>query len=109
MSAGDSLELQFMHATADFSLSVFFQNQTTEHLYNQTLEQTSALTANEYSDSKLWHFTEKGRVLLKVESTSPEAARAIKAMLYNDGNANTFIQDHEDLKIVGHFSTTATI
>ena len=109
VSVGDSLEIQFMHATADFSLSVFFQNQTTEHLNNQTLEQTSALTANEYSDSKLWHFTEKGRVLLKVESTSPEAAWAIKAMLYNDGNTNTFIEDHEDMKIVGHFSTIATI
>jgi len=109
VSTGDTLELQFAHTTADILLSVYFQNQTSEHLNEQTLEQAHALTANEFSDSKFWHFPEQGRVLLKVESNSPETAWAIKAMLYNDGNANTFIQDHEDMKIVGHFSTTATI
>ena len=109
VSTGDTLELQFTHATADILLSVYFQNQTSEHLNEQTLEQANALTANEFSDSKFWHFSEEGRALLKVESNSLETAWAIKAMLYNDGNANTFIQDHEDMKIVGHFSTTATI
>ena len=109
VSTGDTLELQFTHATADILLSVYFQNQTSEHLNEQTLEQANALTANEFSDSKFWHFSEEGRALLKVESNSLETAWAIKAMLYNDGNVNTFIQDHEDMKIVGHFSTTATI
>ncbi len=109
VSTGDTLELQFTHATADILLSVYFQNQTSEHLNEQTLEQANALTANEFSDSKFWHFSEEGRALLKVESNSLETAWAIKAMLYNDGDVNTFIQDHEDMKIVGHFSTTATI
>ena len=109
VSAGDTLELQLMHATADISFALYFQNQTAEMLSNQTLEQVNALTANDHPESKFWHFSESGRVLLKVESESLETAWVLKAVLFNDGNANQFIQDHEDLKIVGHYSTSATI
>ena len=108
VSAGDSLELQLMHATADVSFSVYFQNQTSEILKNQSFEQTNALTANVISNSKFWYFPEDGRVLLKLESESMDTAWVLKVSLFND-DANTFIQDYEDLKIVGHYSTSATI
>ena len=104
VSAGDSLELQLMHATADISFALYFQNQTAELLSNQTIEQVNAPAANDHPESKFWHFSESGRVLLKVESESLETAWVLKAVLFNDGNANQFIQEHEDLKIVGHYS-----
>tara|TARA_B100000459_G_scaffold143004_1_gene104143 strand:- start:176 stop:2404 length:2229 start_codon:yes stop_codon:yes gene_type:complete len=109
VSAGDSLELQLMHATADVSFSIFFQNQTSEILTNQTIEQSNTLSANTISNSKYWYFHEDGRVLMKVESDSLNTAWVLKASLFNDEGTNTFIQVHEDLKIVGHFSTSATI
>lgn len=109
VSAGDSLELQLMHATADISFSLFFQNQTSEHLNETMIERENALPANVHSDSTFWYFPEDGRVLLKVQSDSPDTAWVLKAVLYNDENPSPFIQDHEDLKIVGHFSTSATI
>ncbi len=109
ISEGDSLELQLMHSTADVTFSLYFQNQTTERLTNQTIEQANPLTANQHGDAQFWHFSEDGRALLKVESDTLETAWVLKAMLYNNDNSNLFIQEHEDLKIVGHFSTSVTI
>ena len=109
VAAGDTLELQFMHATEDISMSVYFQDDVSEVLLNQTIDQPLALVANEPGEVEMWHFTEDGRVLIKVESNAIDTAWVLKRMLYQQSNSSLFIQDHRDLKIVGHFSTSVTI
>ena len=109
VAAGDTLELQFMHATNDISMSVYFQNDTSEVLLNQTIDQPMALVANSPGEAKMWHFADDGRVLIKVESNAPDTAWVLKRMLYQQSNSTVFIQDYENLQIVGHFSTSVTI
>jgi len=109
VAAGDTLELQFMHATNDVSMSVYFQDDTSEVLLNQTIDQPMALVANTPGEAKMWHFTDDGRVLIKVESNALDTAWVLKRMLYQQSNSNVFIQDYEDLQIVGHSSTSVTI
>ena len=109
VAAGDSLELQFMHATNEISLSVYFQDANSETHLNQTIDQPVALVANTPGEAKIWHFNDDGRVLLKVESEGVDTAWVLKRMLHQQSDSNVFIQDHQDLKIVGHFSTSVTI
>jgi len=109
INAGDTLELQFMHATDELSMSVYFQDETSEVLLNQTIDQPLALVANSPGEAKMWHFDDDGRVLIKVESNAVNTAWVLKRMLYQQSNSSIFIQDHEDLKIVGHSSTSVTI
>ena len=109
VAAGDSLELQFMHATNEISLSVYFQDANSETHLNQTIDQPVALVANTPGEATIWHFNDDGRVLLKVESEGVDTAWVLKRMLHQQSDSNVFIQDHQDLKIVGHFSTSVTI
>ncbi|NCG00881.1 MAG: hypothetical protein GWP25_03705 [Euryarchaeota archaeon] len=109
VAAGDTLELQFVHTTDEISLSVYFQNTTSEHLHEQTLEQSLGLVANVAGDAKLWHFSEDGRVLVKVESGGVDTAWVLKKMMYENHYSNTLIESHDNLKLVGHSSTSATI
>jgi len=109
VASGDTLELQFMHATDEISLSVYFQDNDSEVHLNQTIDQPLSLVANTPGDAKMWHFTQDGRVFIKIESEAIDTAWVLKRMLYQQSNSNVFIQSHEDLKIVGHFSTSITI
>ena len=109
VSEGDSIELQFMHTTGDVSLSVYYQNETSEHLFDKTIEQSIPLTANEPGMAEIWYFPENGRAVLKVESGAVETTYALKALRYQRNDSSVFIQEHDDLKIVGHHSTTVTI
>lgn len=109
VSSGDTLELQFMHATDELSLSVYFQDEDSEVHLNETIDQPLALVANTPGDAKMWHFTQDGRAFIKIESEAVDTAWVLKRMLYQESNSNVLIQDHEDLKIVGHFSTSITI
>jgi len=109
VAAGDTLELQFMHATDEISLSVYYQDENSETQLNQTIDQPVALLANTPGEAKMWHFANEGRVLLKVESGGVDTAWALKRMLHQQSDSNVFIQYHEDLQIVGHFSTSVTI
>jgi len=109
VAAGDTLELQFMHATDDISLSVYFQDNNSEVHFNQTIDQSLPLVANTPGDAKLWHFTQDGRVFIKVESEGINTAWVLKRMLHRQSESNVFIQNLESLKIIGHFSTSVTI
>ncbi len=109
VAAGDTLELQFMHATDEISLSVYFQDEDSETHLNQTIDQPVALLANSPGETKMWHFANEGRVLLKVESGGVDTAWVLKRMLHQQSDSNVFIQYHENLQIVGHFSTSVTI
>jgi len=109
IAAGDSLELQFMHATNEISLSIYFQDANSETHLNQTIDQPLPLIANTPGEAMLWHFADDGRVLLKVESQGVDTAWVLKRMLHRQNDSNVMILDHEDLKVVGHFSTSVTI
>ena len=109
VTAGDTVELQFVHTTDEISLSVYFQNATSENLHNQTIEQPLGLVANIAGESTLWHFSQDGRILIKVESEGVDTAWVLKRMIYKNNVSNTLIENHENLKIIGHFSTSMTI
>ena len=67
ISSGDTFELETYHATGDITFSLYFQNQTTETLHNETLQYTHEVPANAYEEVKYWHFDSSGRAILKVK------------------------------------------
>ena len=109
ISSGDTFELETYHATGDITFSLYFQNQTTETLHNETLQYTHEVPANAYEEVKYWHFDNSGRAILKVESADLNTAWAAKTILHPSSENIPFFTNQSNITLVGHHSTRTTI
>jgi len=108
VSAGETLELQILHATADIEVEVFMQTDTEVHL-NQSLVQSMALETNTRPDEAYWHAEEQGRFILKVSSQSPTSAYAIKQVVHASTAASHMVNLSEQSMISGYHEATVII
>ena len=109
VEAGDTLELQAMHATNDLALSVYFQWNSTERLHGNELIQPQGIAASMRGENGLWFFEESGRAVVKIEASISHTAWAIKTMLYAHNSSLTLTESSENMHFVGHHSTTVML
>lgn len=108
VSAGETLELQILHATADIEVDVFMQTDTEVHL-NRSLAQPMALETNTRPDEAYWHAEEQGRFILKVSSQSPTIAFAIKQVVHASTAASHMVNLSQQTMISGYHEATVII
>ena len=99
--AGQTLELQLLHATQDLSIHVYFQTETEVQL-NGNLTQPTALQTNLRPDAEFWHAESQGRFILKIESESPRTAYALKQVLHAPASSSQVVNITQQPIIDGH-------
>ena len=109
VEAGDTLELQGMHATNDLKISIYFQENLTETLYDDELIHAQGISASIHGESGLWFFEDSGRVVVKIETSVPHTAWAIKTMLYAHNASLQLTESSENMHFAGHHSTTVML
>ena len=98
--AGQTLELQLLHATQDLSIHVYFQTETEVQL-NGNLTQPTALQTNLRPDAEFWHAESQGRFILKIESESPRTAYALKQVLHAPASSSQVVNIHSNRSSMG--------
>ena len=100
-NAGQTLELQLLHATQDLSVHVYFQTETEVQL-NGSLSQPTALETNLRPNAEFWHAEVEGRFILKIESESPQTAYALKRVLHAPAPSSQMVNISQQPVIDGH-------
>ena len=100
-NAGQTLELQVLHATQDLSVQVYFQTEIEVQL-NGILTQETGLETNLRPDAEFWHAESDGRFMLKIESESPRTAYALKQVLHAPLPSSLMVNISQETIIQGH-------
>ena len=107
-NAGQTLELQLLHATQDLSVHVYFQTETEVQL-NGSLSQPTALETNLRPDAEFWHAEVEGRFILKIESESPQTAYALKRVLHAPAPSSQMMNISQQPVIDGHHQAVVIV
>ncbi|MEJ6665862.1 MAG: hypothetical protein QNL47_07795 [Euryarchaeota archaeon] len=106
VTAGTTMELQFLHATSDLFLEVYHQGEE-ELLMETNITHLHQLPINDQPSSTYWHADSDGRFILKVSSQSPNTAYALKRVLLSadaepqviEMSGSTIVEGHHEKNI----------